>query len=762
VTDSVRTPKAVVTADLGQGAQVVDALSWQVSRDLTGSLPGQVRQVTGFSLGSGSVALWDSTGRTPWRGTPEIPGGTVSIDAATDAAGTLTPVARMVTGEIGRPSLLSGMRDVSIEDVPAQRTAGVVIPSTLALTADVYDGTAYTPLDAAWVVDQSARSLGYYACPQPTASAVLVANLIGSPWPEVGSVPTAGGGWSSDLWQTDSLGRVFPGFNIPYFPTAELPASGGSWYLTSTATRYFNDDTTTPTTSRYELSGTVAPGDDTSTSQFFITVDAAAGTFKLDVTVGGSSAPTASGTWTGSGIGADRRFQVQFERLSSTQARLRVRPTYGATWSAWATSTHVAETNPIRLVNINGGMFGVQVHTADVADVWTAATARIGASENNLTAVLVDSASANVARDAWQTAQEVAAASLSALWINEEGTLRFAGRRQMRGLPATLAEEDLNPWPQVYVAPSFLDLPYSVSVEDVADRVAVTYQPPDITDDAVYSTTVWESSGTPVRIAAGKKVTLFVDLDGAAADDLAPWYAINDEAVFPNVRMSRWAASTQQGGGGTAPPKDALDVTASLIAPSRIRLVVRNTYTQALWTAGDDPTMKLTVRARTLATFSNPVTYELGASEVDARTPLEVNLGAWCQDEDTAREIATWLQDMTTEPLPVLRDVPLIPDLSIRLGQIVVVRDPGISGLVSKALIAGLSVSHAADGLAMTARLVLLPVTESDVAYLYNYDLVPHPFTEGDIATAMVAALGAPATEADVAAWYEREAVPHE
>lgn len=700
------TPSATITADLGEGLVVQDVTSWSVSRSLSGGgLPGQARAASGSSVGQGSVSVESAAGRTPWTAGPIKPGGLVALDAAEDVGVAASPQGRMVVRTVSADSALSTSRTLAIEDdLTGLRGRANIIGAMY----PTYAWTTPEPgtQDASYVVDVAARSAGYYSTPKPPASCVLSLPLAGSPFPEIGTIRLAGTSQYDELFGQVAAKDVF----TSAFPAANLFSTGRLFLSYDAAYADFG------IASVQMFIGTIANGAIARAYIRFANFDNA---FSI---LSGPAIP-----WTRVKDPAfPNRVQAEIEflgmsadRSSATGVRMRVRTGPSAAWSGWDTQTYAAPMDltvgPVVEVSATAvaytgagtsrsGVSGVLLCTADEPEVWTQPTARINLARSPLYAALPD------ARTSWDIMQEMAAATMGAVWIAEDGVLNYRSRDNMRGgtgsTETVIAERSLD------------DVPWSIGIDEVADRVELTYRPPDIQVGGAeifqanhMTINVWSSTEV-TEIRAGRTVTIEQDLEGAAYG-LAPWYPVWDTTYAAN-RFSRWAASTQRDGGGTRPADTALTVTSSLVTPSRLRITITNNTGVTLYTAGTDGTTMLLQRGTMFARQGEPRVISSGLSEDESRNPLEVDLGAWVQDDIVANEMLTWLTGNVSEPMPTLTGVQVTPKASRRLGDVIKIRDPQYTAVASKALIVGIQNAGSDGVLTQSLDLTILDVTFND------------------------------------------------
>lgn len=397
-----------------------------------------------------------------------------------------------------------------------------------------------------------------------------------------------------------------------------------------------------------------------------------------------------------------RRIQFRI-RTAGALTFVAARGAYDQAWSVEQSTSILSisdSTSWDRMSTTPGQMAirGIQVHTQDDPAVWSDRTARIAPTGSALQAVLGVGS-----RSGWEIAQEVAAATMGGLWIDEAGVLTYRNRDALRGgaraVETIAAERSLD------------DVPWSIGIDEVADRVQITYQPTDLQMVANWSLTVWESTEV-VMIRAGQTVTIEQDLDSAVSV-LATWRPVWDP-TYPSTQYSRWAASTQRDGGGPQPPSNALDVTSTLLNPTRVRIRIRNTTAGTLYTAGTDGTTLLTLRANVSIRPGEPRVIAQGKTAAAATNPLELDLGLWVQDDDVAAEMLAWLANTIATPMPTLTGVKVTPKASRRLGDVVRIQDPQYTALASKALIVGIRNEGSDGSLSQSLDLAILSTTFTD------------------------------------------------
>ena len=724
-------PDALVTADLGEGVGVQPVVDWSVSRQMSGGgLPGQARGASGMSVGSGSVTVDSPAGRSPWTPGPIRPGGRVALDARADTLAPMSPVARMVARDVSGTASSRSLSVTIQDDIEALKA-----PQSFMVPPEFVGA----PLDAAGVIAVLAARAGYHVVPPPVASALVAFPLVGTPMPTLGLRGNVTRGENLRyLGDFDGLGVIGPPAPVYGFTSVELRATQAQQVPLSQpvfatvdfgVSIYVEGDTSGGSHTWL----TVRPGGLRVTAnafQFFIAVQG--------VTGGWANIPRPSSL-------AQGWYRVQYQTewvgpFSGTVASgARARARFGASgaWSAWATVSGSFDTAAPGWQGVGvslgvGAIRGYQTHTDDDPAVWMTPTAYVEPSGSILAAALPAPA-----QSAWETMQEIARSTLGWVGINPDGMLVYRRRDSLRSrasVETIISEVSLE------------DVPWRISSDDVADRVEVTYRPPTVltaAGSAGPAHTMWESTEL-IGIPPGRPAVIDAQIQGAIGRPSPRWLPVWD-ATWPGAEWSRWNAfPSPDGSDTTQPPDNALAFDTQMLSSDRVRITITNRMTYPLWVT------QLTLRAETAARAGEPLTVSRGAPSDVARSPLTYDLGTWVQDDATAREILDWLTGTTSEPLPTLERVRVVPDAARQLGQIVKVEDRTTS-LVAKALITGISMAGSDGSLTQHLDLAILWVTEEDVMRYVG----PKPAlsTELDIANFLTTTLGAGATEADLAAW---------
>lgn len=308
---------------------------------------------------------------------------------------------------------------------------------------------------------------------------------------------------------------------------------------------------------------------------------------------------------------------------------------------------------------------------------------------------------------AWSVAQSIAAATMGAVWISEAGVFTYRNRHTLRGVGGyTESVEALD---------SVESLAWTIDPADIADRVELTYAPTEAIS-SLHASTLWEATDA-IRLLAGQTITVSADIAGTT-DRLSPFvpvWPVDDPSApsYSDGQMSRWAASSQRDGGGVRPPDTAIRATASMASPSRARIVITNTTAGTLWLVDGNGNPTLTLRTSLHIQPGEPVVISSGVPEPVSVSTLSVDAGAWVQDASTAQDLLVWLTGQTSRAQATLPQVRVKPDLARQMGDPIKLTD-GHTGLRSKALITGISLSGGPEGYTQALDLALLDVIFAD------------------------------------------------
>lgn len=301
----------------------------------------------------------------------------------------------------------------------------------------------------------------------------------------------------------------------------------------------------------------------------------------------------------------------------------------------------------------------------------------------------------------WEVIQDAAKSTMGGAWMDETGTLIYRNRESLRsGRPVetVIAEERLD------------TLAWETSVEDIADRVELTYRPTSVASDALARITLWKADA-PYSILANSSIEILVNITGST-DRTSGFLPIWDTTTAgeDGVRMSRWAASRSRNGDGERPEDSSLSIRARVTGPSQVKITITNRTAYDLWTVDGNGNPCLILRTTLQVAIGDELTVSAGKPESSSITPFTFSAGSWVQDAVTAQEMLGWLASQTAQAEPTIPGVGVKPDLTRQLGDIVVVTDD-FTQLRSKALITGAAVSGDHAGYQQHLTMALLAET---------------------------------------------------
>lgn len=713
--------------------------SWTISRAISGgSLPGQVRGASGISVGQGSVTFGAEDFLTPWPDRLGSPlarvGGRCTLYASGDSPRVpMMPFGRMRVRALSGQALYARTKTATLQD-----DIRILLNRAPQAETTLITGTTLETFDASLVVRRLLESAGYvFRRGYPVdATQHLVAGLTGTLTPEVGG-PLSGGSVGESL-----LGTA--GGHSGFIGTVVDSLSGNVYYpgVSAASEASFQRYVTAGFRVTSQISGGM------SRAAFTVYLAALGVHFHLSwdlVSYAIGDSGSASFEVLGPGFATAIEFKVPDARETMLGKEVRVffeydktthraRVNYGSGWSDWVDWTGPAPV-PAPTVDMNVRLTGYQYRPLPSANVYVgtmwavsdlcilsaASPGILGATPQNYLPplpALIGYADSDISYLAppesttvWDVLQAIARGVLGALWIDEEGRVVFRGRADLRAGS-----------PSIYVRSTerLDDVPWSISEDDVADRVALVFRAPaervraNMTPSAAEAFVAWELTEMTF-IPANSVRTFPITFAGMVARP-TEWRPVwsTDATTYPAF-YSTWNASPTADTSGAQPPDSALDISLTMLSSNSGRFTVRNTTGTGLYVK------QMTARFGTFVTAGEPQEISTGAPESTALSPLQVDLGPYVQSLAQAEEILRWLEDQTSAPQGVLEDVGIIPDEDVpRLGSVIGVYDP-ITRLNSKALVTGTRANGAAGRLSLSLDLTLLGFTFLDFdAYIYR------------------------------------------
>ncbi|WP_394161558.1 hypothetical protein [Galactobacter valiniphilus] len=659
-------------------------MDFQIQRDLTGGgLPGAARGGSGFSVASGSVTL--PMGRaelTPWATASKrvAPGGLAWFRAHPTTLTSIT-LGRFIVDECSAGSF----GGLSLDLVESQRQMDG--PFTYPWQ---YDSAAGAD-DAASALAAAAEAGGYSTSWHPTALAdttpsTIIARLDGTIRSQSTgvSIRSASGVTWASLGGQAMLG---PGAAIDYSWPSTSDGDNMWWYWTTGGPRFslvvggtgcvVEGNRIQGASSYPSLRWVITPS---SVTLYQLAPD---GTAVLDsqITLPATTAPTRP-------------------MLVAAQGTL-LRVTDLATGIVYSTarSNSTRYFVSMKLATPAGGYVRDLVIEGGQSVTYKRPTALIEHTGSPLRGVF------DVAgKSSREVFQDIAKSTMGAGWQSETGDLMFRNASSLRtGRPveAVVATEKLE------------DLRWSISRDNSADRVTVSYTPAEVQTDSAHKITLWEAT-EPIMVPGNRTVTVTAEITGTT-DRISPFSIVTANAAdAANATYSRWHASSSREGGGTRPTDDAIRIETKITGPSTVRLSITNTTSGTLWLVDGNGNPLVILRTSLQVQPGETQKLEWGQPEDKALNPFDFDSGQWVQDATTAQAMLAWLVDQLRSPLPTITQVRIIPDLRRQLGDIVTLTDED-SGLKAKALIIGISLEGDAGGYTQRLTLAILSVTYSDV-----------------------------------------------
>lgn len=620
--------------------------SFSTEREIvSGTLPGQVRAVSGFSIGSGSAVVPQAAnGRpfTPWAKSSDrlVSVGTLASLEAIYANGDVEPLGAWkvasAAGAIG-----AGAIDVPLaEAVYGTNRARLPIP-------------CYPYADAIWIVDTLARQAGYYATPAPTPSTFLSVPGIGGICADVGTMTS-----NTAPTFTEALGQ--PGIKSGQFKAAT------SW------DNYVNYLTLNTAGSVFTVGN--------------VTLEIGIGTLKVT----GDSTQTVTFE---PGLDPNWPLRVQVEIQSSTvpgvgSHMIRARSAHDDTkWSDFAV---VPNRDVMGDLEYQSGIFnGLLMSTEADAGLWAAPTADFSLLDAIVTRP-------TIATDAtvWSAIQDTVQTFAAAGWLTRHGVLKVINRHELAGDTSERIPFD--------VAALAEDIPWTLAADDQADRLVVTWSPvtpPDDPDELLE----WAVGDGLVEIPARSTVSYLVDLGGYTEQVLT----FRHIDVETSLDFSTWEANTAADGSGTE-ITTGVNIGVERITTSTVIVTLTNLYNQTIWMVDYDGKPALILRGFKRWEQASQAQIAFGATSTAAKNEITIDLGRLAQDSTTARSIALYMWDRSTVNRWRASSIRIPLDLSLDVGDVLTLTHAP-SGLYADAIITRLSLAGRAGQIDQIIDIALLP-----------------------------------------------------
>lgn len=685
--------------------------SWSVGRELSGDLPQTVASGSGITQATGSIS-WASekdvadTGLNPWnKSTGWLPakGEPVQIYVSDGATEWM-----VFTGVIDNTTGGEGKSQSRIIDRIDDLARTLTLPALLSSMPPAAAGGDYRPcgLSSSFYVDWAMRAGGFFATPRQEAGAVLHVPMQTSMWPHSGTltrVSKYAGGTNAPLNAPAPWGWCMNDFQGFYTPASGALPSTNLQVTTCVAPNHAGAFLLT---AYYGASNRVELGVNSAKSAF--------------VTLDGTTVATLP-------MGAGTIVTALF--LGNT---VEIRNNAGG--SITATLARSGTTlNSIRILGDGGARIaGVQV------SVPTTVAQRFASLTHTPTGVMdMSSPENNGIMDAGRALQDVKAidllteisdATLSGMWIDETGVLRFVPTLALRARASARTVTTLD---------DITGLEWEDSYLGAASRVKVTARVPAISKAKQATIAVWEGSRDTMESAEEREI--YVEPSGDE-DWVQPDFGLQvlsdaNWGAF-NLRRGSFAGAYFT---NADTPATGYAITASLsqvgidkakithLAPTLPANVVANLSTPpsvVMW-QGNQSAPLPRIGAYGLITWAEitiaPVTVAgIGPELVHDAKEWNSQRTSTAGLERMAQYLAGWLAN----PKPVITSLGITPDPRLQLGDVITIDSPNLMGISIKTLIVGINTS-AGSQYEQSLSVRILEATSLFTTYREHNDSIP-------------------------------------
>lgn len=652
---------------------------FSVEREIVAArLPGQVRTRSGFSIGDASVNVAQSPGRplAPWaRLDRRIDAGAeCALYAMDETTGERWPLGAWQT-KSPTGSLTAAQVSVKlIESQYAGRKADARLP---VVTSEV---------DPVWIVDQLARQAGFHSTPKPGPSTVLNVPLCGS----LAAGPRDGGG---------GLTIMAAGAGPQWSTATGIPGLSG-------ATQLPRWHVPRPDSSGREFAKMLITANIAGTVRFQLPVGSGRDLVDVEVTTGTIRARMNNGTWTATrtfAAGMDPNWPTRVQVIlggSGTALTIAARSSANGPTSTPVTVTPQdlmgVATLAIAQISAGGGVSALDVTLTDgdPTHMWAPPNARMSLLDGRVYAPWIPDAG-----DVWSALQSTLDAYAGAGWVSLGGVLTVLNRHELAGSG--------RPKTRVDVGTRVEDLSWTLDADDYADRLEVTWWP--VTWPEEDEAPEWPV-GDKLHVPARRSQTIEVDL-GAFVRQTLVWVNVDNEFLITDV-ASTWDANTAADGSGVS-VQTRIQVSSERTSPSTSRITVTNSNPFDVWMVDFSGNPSMVLRGAGKASQESAQVIEYGVPDVDAQSPLTIDLGKTVQDRATAEAIAGYLWGRVNRPRYRLNAIRMPLDWSRDLGDVLTLVHPE-SDLDANVLVVRDTKDGGPGEIAQRCDLILLPPTVDD------------------------------------------------
>lgn len=691
--------------------------SWSISRELSGDLPTQIVAGSGITQATGSIVWAEGTGvqqggNNPWNrveGWLPSRGDRVVIwagDSVTEWV-QFTGLVDKTTGSIG------GSIQSTIIDDYDKLSATVTHEALLRIMPPYVNNAPYrgVGLVSTYYVDLAMRRAGFYCTPVQEPNSVVFAPCQGGLYPHSGTLTRATGFDSS---VDTAVNNPAPwGFSVSNFYAEYWP-------------RYVE-----PATTPVQLTVMVAP-DHTGSFKFWVTY----GSRTLELFVGSNRRVVVSSGGT-SLTESCRLTPAQMD--GATVVTLLVKGgvvTLGNDMGARATGTASLGSAGMDIVfvsgDVNARVAGFMVNHPTLAymelrPLTFIPSAVMDMSETQLMGTMgAGRAIDNERADDLLT--EISQATLTGMWIDEHGVLRWVPSLALRQRDAMYSVTTLN---------DILSLDWEDSLLGARSKIIATCKKPSISTSRRCSVVLYEGSG-----ASMESQDVLEDIVGPGSDEawimpdetmtvLNPlaWSNYNvGYGTFGGVFYSSSGETISAAGLTTTITMEKLGVTqykfthAAGTFPADVSANLATSPTDpALWGRNRDKPLPV-LRGFAKVQWSD---YEISPETPGGVGPELVHDGGIWLAPSILANAAAFLAAQTAQPRPTITGLEVTYDPRRQLGDSIVVEARDLMGVSLKAVIVGIDNDASTSGYTQTLAVRIVSVTTRYTTYQAYNDALP-------------------------------------
>lgn len=703
VSSQEQTPTASVTVDAGVD---YDLASWSVRREIATDLPSQVTQVRGQAVADASVTLTAPADAhrghfSPWRNPTRRTKAPLTLDV-----GLSGEHVRVFTGQVladGGDASESGVGPLVLECEDRLNTMRkkVTLPGIGEQMSNGAGGVVRPGISPGWAMDSILRQNGYYTTAPPEPRCLVSVPCQDSIWPELPAATDPSKVWVSSasdeapLFAAATFGRGLTqaGHEV-MFPSGPSLATEDALRIAMVT----GPDNVAGYSQVRAQSGTH--------SLVEVLLDGfATGTGTLGTIAAGVTGPTVTFSHDGGPL------VVNLYRFGPTLLAYEIKSTVGgstvtATGGLTVSSTLFSGANSV----VDRLYIGVvKLLTAGIqlgTDVVSPSTTLAHVKGTDLDPSLGAISAVPVGLDGLgaEVLTSIAAAEFGALWMDGAGVPTFRNRDTLRGVGQA---------PEVVTSHDRLlaGMAWTRDTSSLRSAVEIPVRPARVQTATNETIVAWQSDSV-IEVPAKGRVDFIADALGNVGALDGTVTGVDGGDATPNPTIGSYFRNISPAG-VYAP---VCTVTASLVGPSRISISIRNTADYAVNLAREDGDPALVIRARTLISQAEDSTVTARAENPGLiaegiADEMTVEANPWRQDIATANIDAGWLAAICSEPLPVLQTVRVVFDPRRELGEVIELVDDSVTGMHSKALITGITMSGEAGSATQELTVRLLPWT---------------------------------------------------